>query len=488
MNRQIGKVDRDRIFFFLILILVLVGLSALIYPSFYIRWYADDYCVASQLKTASFSQYVIDKYNGWTGRYSSILFQGAYSLLGYKASVFMPSSITIFWWLALSWAIEPLIKKYFPKVKYLSAVSVAGFILLCLYSITPTLFQSLFWNNAAIHVCLPLIFLMINFGILARLQTGRLHGSIWLLPIVALTFIAGGFTEMFISSQITLYGLLVMLVLIRKNTQENHLLPFLTAALVTAIMALIIVAVAPGNQVRQAQIGEPAVLSELPLSVIKNTILIFFAMVEKAGWWTLALVAVSFLFSFAFLGKPTKDAGDFTKRGDRTWLKQVVLISLFLFVLILGCVAPAAYIQQQEPEARSVFIAIYYIILGIIFITSILGLTVKRSPQIHRFFSTDRWQLIAKLSIVLIIALGVGYDVKNAFDTVPIYQSYAQLWDQRHQEILGAKGSGQQEITTYQLDDRRWGVSDLREDPAFWVNQCMATYYDVDNISAKEIR
>lgn len=488
MTKQIAKVDRDRTYFFLVLILVMVGLSALIFPSFFIRWYADDYCVASQLKTSSFSQYVLDNYNGWTGRYSSILFQGAYSFFGYKASVFVPSLITISWLLALSWAIEPVIKKYFPKVKYLAAVSVAGFILLCLYSITPTLFQSLFWNNAAIHVCLPLIFLTISLGILARLHTGTFHGNIWLIPVVTLTFMSGGFTEMFISSQITLYGLLVLLVLIRKDRQDNHLLPFLTAALVTAIIALIIVAAAPGNQVRQAQIGEPAALSGLPFSIIRNAFFIFYGMVEKAGWWTLALVAVSFLFGFAFLGITTNNSVEFAKRSDGTWLKQVLLIGLFLFVLTLGCVAPAAYIQQQEPEARSVFIAIYYIILGITLIMSILGLAVKRSPVTHRFFDTARWHLIAKFSIALIMALGVGYGIKNAFDTVPIYQSYTQLWDQRHQEILEAKSSGQKDITTYQLDDRRWGVSDLREDPAYWVNQCMATYYEVDSITAKEIR
>lgn len=488
MNKQIGKVDRDKAFFWLMLILVIIGLFALIYPSFYIRWYADDYSVAAQLKTSSFPQYFIDKYNGWTGRYSSIFFQGAYNLLGYKASVFVPSIITTLWLLALSWAIESVIKNYFPKYKYLAAVSIAGFILLCLYSITPNLFQSLFWNNAAISVCLPLICLTINLGILARLHTGRFHGNIWLIPNVALTLIAGGFAEMFIASQVTLYGLLVVLFLIRKNRRDNHLMPFLVAALVTAMIALIIVAVAPGNQVRQAQIGQPAALSELPLLLLKHASSVFYDMVEKAGWWTIALIAVSFLLGFVFLEKPTESSGEFTKQRDGTWFKQVLLISLFLFVLILGCVAPSTYIQQQEPEARSAFMAIYYIILGITLIMSILGLAVRRSPLIHQLFGNDRWHLIAKLSIVLIIALGVGFAVKNAFDTVPIYQSYAQLWDQRHQEILDAKSSGQKDITTYQLDDRRWGVSDLREDPDYWVNQCMATYYEVDSIIAKEIR
>lgn len=488
MNKQIAEVDRDRTFLFLMLILVMVGLFALIFPSFYIRWYADDFSVAAQLKTTTFPQYFFDKYNGWTGRYSSILFQGAYNLLGYKASVFIPSLITVLWLCAISWGIEPIIKNSFPNYKNLAAVSIAGFILLCLYSITPTLFQSVFWNNAAISVCVPLVCLTINFGILARLQTGRIHGRIWMLPIVFLTLIAGGFAEMFIASQVTLYGLLVVLFLIRKNRRDNNLVPFLVAALVAAIIALSIVAIAPGNQVRQAQIGQPAALSELPLLLLKHASSVFYDMVEKAGWWTLALMTVSFLFGIAFLEKPANQLIEYGKENMASWFKQVLLIGLFLLVLILGCVAPSTYIQQQEPEARSVFIAIFYIILGITLIMNILGLAAKRSPLIHRLITNDQWKLIAKLSIVLIIGLGVGFAVKNAIKTVPTYQAYAQLWDQRHQEILEARDSGQKAIITYQLDDRRWGVSDLREDPDYWVNQCMATYYEVDSITAKEIR
>lgn len=491
MSSQNSKINQNKTFIILILILELIGLIALLYPSFFLRWYADDYCVAAGLKSSTFFQYFSYNYMGWTGRYSSIFFQGAFNLLGPKAAFFLPSILTVIWFLALSWAVQPFLSNYISKHKHLASMALAGFVLICLYSITPNLFQSVFWNNASISVCLPLILLTMNVGILVRLYQGTFKGWIWVLPISLLTMIAGGFAEMFIAMQVTLYVLMVLVFFFKKHKGESNLLPFLIVGLVSALLAFTIVLIAPGNQVRQAQIGQPATLPELPGLMLKYTFQIFYGMLDKAGWWTLVLVIVSFLFGFAITNNDTKAIED-PARGKTPkipgWLKQVFVVGSILLVLLLAAVAPSTYIQQQEPEARSVFMAIYFIIVGVCLIMSAIGFALARSRWVKKVTPVNVWQLTAIILIILVIGIGVGFAARHAFDTVPVYQSYARLWDERDQSILDDKVSGKREIITYQLDDTRWGVSDIREDSAYWVNQCMSTYYGVDSITARQVK
>ena len=61
------------------------------------------------------------------------------------------------------------------------------------------------------------------------------------------------------------------------------------------------------------------------------------------------------------------------------------------------------------------------------------------------------------------------------------YQEYASKWDKRDQELQFESLSGKQKVTAYGLESR-FGLADLRIEPDYWVNKCMANYYNIPDI------
>ena len=86
---------------------------------------------------------------------------------------------------------------------------------------------------------------------------------------------------------------------------------------------------------------------------------------------------------------------------------------------------------------------------------------------------------LASLAIVLIIAMGI---VLGQAALAPDFQSFAQEWDTRHQEIIAMRDSGQTIIEaaplTFDLADFIY-IATLADSPA---DRCAARYYGVDSI------
>ena len=63
-------------------------------------------------------------------------------------------------------------------------------------------------------------------------------------------------------------------------------------------------------------------------------------------------------------------------------------------------------------------------------------------------------------------------------------REYTIRWDAREQIVLQEKMNGVSEIVIPGLEAREL-VADIRVDPNYWVNSCMAAYYGVDKIIGK---
>ena len=72
-------------------------------------------------------------------------------------------------------------------------------------------------------------------------------------------------------------------------------------------------------------------------------------------------------------------------------------------------------------------------------------------------------------------------------EQISVYISRAKVWDERDTEIRFQMGQGNSVLKVRALDSFS-EIAELSVDDQFWVNQCAANYYDVDSISAVEIK
>jgi hypothetical protein len=479
----------EMFFLSILLILALFGLAAIIFLSTYTRLFTDDYCVASIAKSMSFSEYFKHEYFGWTGRYSYIIFSGLSALLGVKFTAFQPTLIILIWLFSLVWMVFPIAKLLNPPATLLTAFTYSALYLFFLIKTLPKIFESVFWNISSISYCLPLIGFTIIIGLFIRIWLDNIQGWRRVIPIILLSFINGGFSEIFSAMQITIYILAIFFISVTKNlASRKNILILLIAGLFTAILALIIVWIAPGNDVRQAASsqGQPIDLILLPKVIIRSTLIIFYSFLISSRWWILPICFVPFLVSLIEIqNKRITDIqpNSMKELWNEKWFKGVLLISLLVFILAITAAAPSSYIQGEPPPSRSMILIFFFVIIGILMVMSLLGKAIRNSSSVNMLLEENpKIIFLVRLLVIVIITVGVSTVIIQTVIFLPNHVRYAYSWDERDQSLTTLAENGVQEIYTNSIVNG-FGYSDLTEDPKHWVNRCMAEYYGVKTIT-----
>ncbi len=467
----------------LILILLLIALASIAWLSSFTRLYADDFCVgadAQQLNPLSFFQ---KWYSIWTGRFSYIVLAGVLSLGGDQLAALLPALSLVIWLLALTWAFLPILRRYGVGEPFLPSITFGALVLLILFNSTPNLFQSFFWRDGLINYTFPLIGLTVIIGFLLRSLLEAKSSARLLLSVFLISFISGGFSEVFSVMQVTIHGILILVVFItQKPTNRKLFLPILFSSLAGGVIALLVVLLAPGNAVRQSLLAVHPSLLRLVTFSTRNALFIaakFFF--QTPGWAFLTLItcvwAVLNIFQLA--------AGDQLHSQPKTpatirshWLSYLILIPLTTFIIIVAACAPVVYMLNAYPDDRTillpVFVLIIAVMLSVILLTKI-ALQKRFMKNILRKPSTNRWLTIAMLASFL---FATALQVSNTIRDLPEYQNYTAAWEARDQELRSQAGQKAQQVTVPGLASR-FGLSDLRVEDDFWVNRCMADYYQI---------
>ncbi len=467
----------------MILILLIIALASIAWLSSFTRLYADDFCVGSdaqQLNPLSFFQ---KWYSTWTGRFSYIILAGMLSLGGDRLAALLPALSLVIWLLALSWAFLPILRRFGVGESFLPSITLGAFVLLILFNSTPNLFQSFFWRDGLINYTFPLIGLTIIVGYLLRSLLDAKSSTGLLIGVFLISFISGGFSEVFAVMQVTIYGILTLIVLItRKPITRKLILPDLFSSLAGGVLALFVVLLAPGNVVRQSQlVAHPDFLRLLTFS-FRNALYIaakFF--IQTPGWAILAMIA-SIWAGLKIFQRDSVDQLHYQPGSPviehSHLVKSLILVLLTTFIIIVAACVPVVYMLNAYPDDRTIllplFVLIIAVMLSMILLTKILA-QQRFMRNILMKSTTNRWLTIAILSAVLIAA---GVQVSNAVRDLPDYQNYTVAWEARDQELRRQAGKSAQEVTVPGLASR-FGLSDLRVEDDFWVNRCMADYYQI---------
>jgi len=135
--------------------------------------------------------------------------------------------------------------------------------------------------------------------------------------------------------------------------------------------------------------------------------------------------------------------------------------------------------MMAYPEQRVLMLAHILLVLGIFLEGVVMGLFFQK------YFYDSQILRSISLILVLLFSLYPLSTIKTRITEMSIYAKRAALWDSRNSEIRSQIDLGETVLIVRALDSFS-EIAELNQDEKFWVNQCAASYYGIESISALE--
>jgi len=473
-------------------ILLAAALACIALLGSYTRLHADDFCIAADAHQMDFLSFYAKWYRGWTGRFAYIPAAGLLALGGPRMAALLPPITIAVWYACLTWAALPGFHVPHWAHPKLYAASFAGLFLLVLFSATPNLFQSVFWKDGLINYSFPLVGMTFSIGWMLRiwLDSGQKISTIKIAGVIFLcALVSGGFSEIFSTTQVAFYAILILAALILLPTADRRrMLPILISGLLGGVFAYALVLSAPGNQVRQNLIADHPALLRLVTFSLRNGLVIIAKFFAFTPQWAALSILIPFLAGFGLhQPSPPPNYGPQSQLPllqEQSWCRAGIALPLMAFLLCVAACAPVAYMLNAYPDDRSILIPLYFIIAALTVSSGLWGYGLRKKRLWPKKFDPDHWQqILMALSLIFILA-GCVLSITDSISRLDDFRDYASRWDQRHEQLSSLAKQGVRDATAFGLENR-FGISDLREEVDYWVNRCMADYYGFSSLAGK---
>jgi hypothetical protein len=451
------------------------------------RYSGDDFCYGGILTQYGFwkaqwvSYWQVMPYHG--NRYALTLLSDISNTIGPLSSAVLPGlAITSF----VSGIIFILYQlRSLAKLPFTIWEMVLYALLIVYFSIyqAPNLAQSLYWRSGMLPYFAPLIFNTFVVGIILKgIREQSVSKGTYLIVII-LSFLGGGFSETATALQIGFLCLLLLgLWLWGRGKNDRGIsigIKLGLTALITAGLALILLAFSPSIVERLAKVNHPDLFTFLLISVRSALSFSFQSLMGQPVPTVINFLifsSLSYLF-YSRLELPAHFSGV-------EYLKSYALVILAGLMLIVCITAPSAYAQSAYPELRALFMARFIMVAGI----SVSGFITGRFV-IHWLQSRHRqpfWLTVGILIFTGVLLIYPVYTSRYTYSKIPDYQRWARFWDERDREIQKAKDAGIMDLEVIEIDHIIPGVGDLYPSPKHWHNVCASAYYGVNSISANQ--
>jgi hypothetical protein len=454
---------------------IAMGLFA--YLGTFTRYLADDYCETVAVNSGPILQVVLHWYETASDRFSNLLLIALGEFLLPHNVEILPAIMILLWAIGLTWLVyetrQVLALQWSFWVDFFLAASLAFFSILE----APNRFQTIYWRSAMATHFAPLVYLtaFIAFLLMLIRRNESRYPAAWTgFLCLGLAFFGGGFSEppdavLIIAAVLVLVAVWVA----EKGKFRRPALSLLCWTLVGGLLALLVMALSPGNSTR-SQVHRPEFMN-----LVYNTILyagLFISDTFKSlPLPTLFSIAIPFfLFYGMFARSPAPSAANL-----RALLIFVIAIPVLAFALIVAGFAPSVYGQVFPPE-RARFICRLLMTAALMSESACLGFLLAQWRI--------RWSPIAATFAMVLFALSVLYPLRTAWAVVqnkrPFYTLWSSVWDYRQGRIVAERLKGTTDIVTFKMYSLE-GVGELEPDPNSWINVCAAGYYGVHSISAQ---
>jgi hypothetical protein len=251
------------------------------------------------------------------------------------------------------------------------------------------------------------------------------------------------------------------------------------SALIISISGLVIVASAPGNEARMAQLGGGGIKWLTP----------FYGIYKAAGVLILTTFIMYILTANSYIaGLAQRLSLALDERLGNVTTKQGVIFALSVLALYAAAYMPSYWAAGGAPEGRTK--TILYILPLILWIPamSFVRSFITENNIDFRWIS-HRKPFVAKLSIVALVALAFTMNIKDiVLDAYWRGSSYDAQLVARYAEIEEAKKSGRQNLIVGKLHDLPQSLyfGDILSDPEHWRNRCYKNYFKLQSIKVTE--
>jgi hypothetical protein len=461
-------------------IAVIAPLIAHTYFGLFSRYLADDFCTSGQYKSQGFITSLQFWRLTWSGRYSFYFLMNVSHFIGQWITPYLTGIAIAIWLLTLYILFRQIAQIIHIPNSFLPLLLLASIVLFSTLDGTPDIYQSLYWQTGLVTYVVPLLFLTGYCGlILNNIAREAPISRVEIAASVGITFVAGGFSETFVSLQIIIVLILLFTVylFIRGEKRRSGLL-FLGSGLLGSVAALILVTTAPGNAARLSFMLEPLAVPELvyltfryPVTFVKNTL--YHTPISS----TIALLVPGLLALFLPTRRNTEESFAFPKRKIFPFL---IIIPFVAYLLIAGSMAPSFYATATFPVERVLITAQFILVTAFTIWSLLLGITFR--PYLGKV--PDHSAIVLGFIVLLIIS-GAFTSSQKTLSRLPEAQIVAGLWDARDQSIRQEVAAGAEEISAVSLPHMSPGLAELSTDPNDWVNRCMALSYGLSKVTAK---
>lgn len=450
------------------------------------RYLADDFCTAGTLREMGFSGSQVYWYQSWSGRFSFTFLVSLTHLAGPRLTPWLPGIFLVVALGALMLLMLRLSGLLRMRGSWLAAFVLAATCLVAMLAAAPNLYQAVLWQTGLITYGVPLAILagyaawLLWLTSISPIPTRR---AALLLVSGVIPFIAGGFSETFVSVQTA--GLIVAIgatLLFLRGERRRWLAQALGCGLAGSLLALTLVALAPGNAVRQGLMPEPPGLMLLLQRTWHDAYVFGVRMLRGSAWSLFAPFVVAFGLSVDGLRAEDIDSGG-RWRGFLTWLAGLMGVSLAALAMLLATMAPSEYALSAYPDGRVMITGVFVVVmaagLGGVFFA---GLTRRLLPLGRKGSAVLR--ALSSAAAATLLAVLVVVSMQRAAVYLGDAQGFAAAWDSRDRAIHAALARGENEIPVASLTHMA-GLAEVSRDPNDWVNRCLADAYGLKRVTAK---
>ena len=444
------------------------------------RYAADDYCTAGQVQLAGFLDAQSRLYVGWSGRFAATLLVTLAEVVGPAAVPLLPSIALLVWLSAATWAVFELACAFGWRLGLVPAAALAAVIVYATLQTTADMPQVVFWQTGVLTYLSPLVLATVYVAWLARMRGRSPRAAQWPVGLgvsFGLAFLSGGTSETFAAAQVTTIALAaVMTFLAGARPGRSQLQSMLLAGLVGALLALAIVALAPGNEVRQETTSRAPLTIALPQAVQFTR-----------EWLRLTFARPHAVELMLLIGTPMVISAT-TLRAPSTWIRRpwvalpagVIAVAL----VILACMLPAFYALGSNPPGRAQLIPEYVLVCSVALLGWVIGAYASRQRS-RAFDSTIvRWSSLGAL--LLLLGLGPLRQTAQLVGELPTDRAYAASWDDLDSRVRAERSAGVRDVSVPRLSPTGTvrNLDFIGADRHDWFNECVARYYALNTIAA----
>lgn len=466
----------QRIIGIILLVCLLAPLLAYAYIGTYSRFMADDYGSATIGRSKGIIGGVIFWYLTWNGRYSASFLDGLFGSIGPGITPYVPPMVIAIWLTVLIIVIYQLTIGFQKQTRNFSSTLISIAILITTFEITPTVAQSVYWGQGMRSVVPPLILGSVFVGVVQfhlNLNPPRKQRLYWILLCGGITLIAGGFSETYVAFQTSALAIfLILLIIPIIPLSKNESTPLIVSGFIGSLLALAIIALAPGNLIRQANYSPPPGLLQMLGIMLRGTA--FFIIRLLSTFYLITIFGIMTLSGIVGYHQYQRNPDDYSEQGLR---RILFVLPPITFLLILASFAPAAYAFSGGPPFRTWIIPVYVFVGSIATWGFFLGILVYKTHQHNENKHKKLWVGIVSCFLILYMGSAISSTIR-VLHLQPEYSTYAAKWDASDELIRTAKSNGLETVII--PETQNWaGLEDIGSNPDHWVNQFVSGYYGI---------